>query len=63
MNIQIDRTKMKKVPKASTMDPFGLINYEDQASGRVVMAFIKNEMVREGSRMGIAIDGSGSMQD
>ena len=63
MTVQIDRTKMKKVPKASTMDPFGLINYEDQASGRVVMAFIKNEMVREGSRMGIAIDGSGSMQD
>lgn len=63
MTEQIDRTKMKKVPKANTVDPFGLINYEDKPSGRVVMAFIKNEMIREGSRMGIAIDGSGSMQD
>ena len=61
---QIDREKMKLVPQAETREPFSKINYWDKpdGSGRMVLAFIKADVTREGSRMGIAIDGSGSME-
>lgn len=61
---QIDREKMKDLPPNDTLEPFSKINYWDKpdGSGRMVMAFIKADITREGSRMGIAIDGSGSME-
>lgn len=61
--VQINRDKMKEVLLADTVDPFGKINYEDRPDGtRVVMATIRADFTREGSRMGMAIDGSGSME-
>lgn len=64
MALTIDRTRMNEVPSPDTVEPFGKINYEDKAdgSGRVVRATILMDNVIENSRMGIAIDGSASME-
>jgi hypothetical protein len=62
---KIDRTQMQEVPAPETVEPFAKVNYWDMpdGSGRMVLAFIKMDVTREGAKMGIAIDGSGSMED
>jgi hypothetical protein len=64
MSIEIDRTRMKTVSREETVEPFTKVNYEDKADGsaRIVQAFIPLEKPIEGAKMGIAIDGSGSME-
>ncbi len=62
---KIDRTQMKEVPAGTVVDPFSKINYWDvpDSSARMILAFIKMDVTQEGAKMGIAIDGSGSMED
>jgi len=56
---------VSEVPKADVVEPFGKVVYWDKpdGSGRVVQAFIPMEKPIEGAKMGLAIDGSGSMQN
>lgn len=65
MTQKIDRTQMQEVPAPETVEPFAKVNYWDMpdGNGRMILAFIKMDVTREGARMGIAIDGSGSMED
>lgn len=65
MTVELDRTRMKELSREDTVAPFTKVNYEDKADGsaRLVQAFIPLEKPIEGARMGIAIDGSGSMQN
>lgn len=65
MSVEIDRTQMKELPRASTVEPFTKVNYWDKPDGsaRVIQAFIPLEKPIEGAKMGLAIDGSGSMQN
>lgn len=65
MALKIDRTQMKEVPAPQTVEPFGKVNYWDipDGSGRMIRATILMEVRIEGAAMGIAIDGSGSMED
>jgi len=64
MTLQMDRTQMKEVPAPDTVEPFGKVNYWDvpDGSGRMIRATILMEARIEGARMGMAIDGSGSME-
>jgi len=65
MSVELDRTRMQELPRADVVEPFTKINYEDTADGsaRLIQAFIPLEKPIEGARMGLAIDGSGSMQN
>lgn len=60
---KIDRSKMQEVPPSNRVDPFGKINYWDSGNGRMIRATILMDVRMEGAKMGIAIDGSGSMED
>jgi len=62
---KMDRTQMKEVPASSTVEPFGKVNYWDVPSGggRMIRATILMDVKIEGASMGLAIDGSGSMED
>ncbi|MCB9078362.1 MAG: VWA domain-containing protein [Anaerolineaceae bacterium] len=62
---KIDRTQMHEVPAVQIVEPFAKVNYWDMPNGggRMILAFIKMDVTREGAKMGIAIDGSGSMED
>lgn len=63
MSQKMDRTQMKAVSQAQTVEPFGKVNYWDvPGGGRMVRATILMERPLENARMGIAIDGSGSME-
>ena len=65
MTVEINRTQMKELPRADTVEPFTKVNYWDKPDGsaRVIQAFIPMEKPIEGAKMGLAIDGSGSMQN
>ena len=65
MSIKIDRTQMKEIPAPDTVEPFGKVNFWDipDGSGRIVRATIPMDVKIEGAKMGIAIDGSGSMEN
>ena len=65
MTLKMDRTQMQEVPAPDTVEPFGKVNYWDvpDGSGRMIRATILMEVRIEGAMMGIAIDGSGSMED
>jgi hypothetical protein len=65
MTQQMDRAQMQEVPAAMTVEPFGKVNYQDKpdGSGRMVRATILMDVRIEGAVTGIAIDGSGSMED
>lgn len=64
MTLKINRHEMREVPTALTVEPFGKVNYWDMPGqqGRMVRATILMEMGLEGAKMGIAIDGSASME-
>ena len=64
MSVDIDREQMKELPRGDTVEPFTKINYWDKPDGssRVIQAFIPLEKPIEGAKMGLAIDGSGSME-
>ena len=64
MGQKMDRTQMKEVPAPDTVEPFGKVNYWDipDGSGRMIRATILMETGIEGAKVGIAIDGSGSME-
>lgn len=53
-----------EVPPANTVEPFGKINYWDAPNGQglIVRATILMDVRIEGAKMGIAIDGSASME-
>ena len=62
---QIDRKQMRTLPDAQTHEAFSRIDYWDKpdGSGRVVQVFMKvGDLAEEKMRMGLAIDGSGSME-
>ncbi len=61
---KMDRTQMKEVPAANTVEPFGKVNYWDvpDGSGRMIRATILMDVRIEGAKVGMAIDGSGSME-
>jgi len=62
---EMPRDKMQEVPSTMTVEPFGKINYWDppDGRGRMVRATILMDVQIEGAKVGIAIDGSGSMED
>ncbi len=61
----VDSTRIQKVPMQDTVEPFGRVIYWDlpNEQGRVVRANILMYAKMEGVKVGIAIDGSGSMED
>ncbi len=63
MTQKMDRTQMQEVPSRDKVEPFGKVNYWDMpgGKGRMVRATILMDVRMEGAKMGIAIDGSGSM--
>lgn len=62
---EINREQMLTVATDQLVEPFSKINYWDKPDGsaRVVQVFIPFEKPIEGAKMGLAIDGSGSMRD
>lgn len=65
MTWEMPRDKMQEVSATATVEPFGKINYWDppDGRGRMIRATILMERAIEGAKVGIAIDGSGSMED
>ncbi len=65
MSISINREQMKTLPAAQTVSPFGKVNYWDapDGTGRAVLAYFVKDLKGEHWQTGLALDGSGSMQD